>query len=50
MNNAFRSVALIGKYRSREIAASLLELARFLSQRGVEVFMADGIVGLANQR
>ncbi|MBL8479636.1 MAG: NAD kinase [Sterolibacteriaceae bacterium] len=45
MNNAFRSVALIGKYRSREIAASLLELARFLSQRGVEVLLEEATAG-----
>jgi NAD+ kinase len=42
MNNAFRTIALIGKYRSREIAASLLELAGFLSQRGVEVLLEEG--------
>ena len=45
MNNAFRTVALIGKYRSREIAASLLELAGFLSQRGVEVLLEEATAG-----
>ena len=34
-SNAFNSVALIGKYQSREIAESLRALAGFLSKRGV---------------
>ncbi|MBI5790999.1 MAG: NAD kinase [Rhodocyclales bacterium] len=45
MNNAFRTIALIGKYQSREIAASLLELAGFLSQRGVEVLLEEATAG-----
>lgn len=45
MNNAFRTVALIGKYQSREIAASLLELAGFLKRRGVEVLLEDATAG-----
>ncbi len=45
MNNAFRTVALIGKYQSREIAASLLELAGFLSRRGVEVLLEEATAG-----
>ncbi len=50
---AFRTVALIGKYQSREIAESLLSLAAFLSQRGVEVLVEEttaeavGAVGFA---
>ena len=38
----FRTVALIGKYQSREIADSLLSLAAFLRQRGVEVLLEEG--------
>ncbi|OHC67559.1 MAG: NAD kinase [Rhodocyclales bacterium RIFCSPLOWO2_02_FULL_63_24] len=41
MNAAFRTVALIGKYQSREIAESLLALAAFLRERGVEVLLED---------
>lgn len=41
MNSAFQTVALIGKYQSREIAQSLLLLAGFLRQRGVEVLLED---------
>jgi len=39
--NAFNSVALIGKYQSREIAESLRALATFLSKRGVEVLLEE---------
>jgi NAD+ kinase len=39
MKNAFRAAALIGKYKSPEIAVPLLELARFLQARGVEVMI-----------
>ncbi len=41
MNGAFRSIALIGKYRSPEIAESLLTLAGFLSARGREVVLEE---------
>lgn len=37
MKNAFKTIALIGKYKTPEIAAPLLKLADFLSQRGVAV-------------
>ena len=39
MNKAFKTVALIGKYKSPEIAAPLLELAGFLEKRGVKVLL-----------
>jgi NAD+ kinase len=39
--NAFSTVALIGKYQSREIAESLRELATFLDGRGVEVLLEE---------
>src|SRR6476469_8310946 len=39
MKKAFRSAALIGKYKSPEIAVPLLELASFLRSRGVEVLI-----------
>lgn len=37
--SAFKRVALIGKYKSPEIAEPLLELAQFLVQRGVTVVL-----------
>ena len=39
MKKSFKTIALIGKYKSPEIAGPLLELARFLEQRGVEVLL-----------
>jgi NAD+ kinase len=42
MSAAFRTVALIGKYQSPEIAESLLALAAFLRERGIEVLIEDG--------
>ena len=41
MNTAFQTIALIGKYQSREIAESLRVLATFLSERGVEVLLEE---------
>ncbi len=41
MNSAFRTIALIGKYQSREIAESLLSLAAFLKGRGIAVLLED---------
>jgi len=40
-SHAFRTVALIGKYQSREIAESLLSLAAFLRGRGVTVLLEE---------
>ena len=37
--SAFRTIALIGKYQSREIAEPLRALATFLGARGVEVLL-----------
>ena len=34
---SFKRVALIGKYKSPEIAEPLLKLARFVAKRGVEI-------------
>ena len=39
MKPAFRTAALIGKYKSPEIAEPLLQLAGFLQQRGVKVLL-----------
>ncbi|MGZ8266385.1 MAG: NAD kinase [Burkholderiales bacterium] len=39
MKKAFRTAALIGKYKSPEIAPALLELARFLKTRDVQVMI-----------
>ncbi len=41
MNSAFRRVALIGKYRSPEIAGPLLGLAGFLIDRGCQVLIEE---------
>ncbi|MCM2287901.1 MAG: NAD kinase [Sulfuritalea sp.] len=41
MNSAFRTIALIGKYQSREIAESLLSLAAFLKGRGIAVLLEE---------
>ena len=35
----FRTIALVGKYNSREIAESLAKLARALSERGIDVIV-----------
>jgi NAD+ kinase len=46
MNSSFgsyrspRTIALIGKYHSLEIAESLRRLAEYLHERGVSVFIA----------
>ena len=42
MNAAFKTVGLIGKYKSPEIAAPLLKLGDFLEARGVRVII-DGL-------
>ena len=42
MNAAFKTVGLIGKYKSPEIAAPLLKLGYFLEARGVRVII-DGL-------
>lgn len=39
MNSPFSTIALIGKYKSPEIAGPLLELARFLEGRGIKVLL-----------
>jgi NAD+ kinase len=39
MKKDFKTVALIGKYKSPEIAAPLLKLAEFLERRGIEVLI-----------
>jgi len=39
MKHPFRTIALIGKYKSPEIAGPLLELGRFLAERGVRVLL-----------
>lgn len=44
MKNAFKTIALIGKYKTPEIAEPLLKLADFLSQRGVTVLI-DTLTG-----
>ena len=44
MKSAFKTIALVGKYKSPEVAAPLLKLARFLERRKVEVLM-DRVAG-----
>jgi NAD+ kinase len=39
MASAFKTIALIGKYKSPEITEPLLELSRFLQDRGVRVLI-----------
>jgi len=39
MKPSFKTVALIGKYKSPEIAGPLLRLGKFLAQRGVKVLI-----------
>jgi NAD+ kinase len=39
MNPSFKTIGLIGKYKSPEIAGPLLKLADFLTQRGVKVLI-----------
>ena len=39
MDKAFKTIALIGKYKSPEIAGPLLELAAYLEARGVQVMI-----------
>jgi NAD+ kinase len=39
MNPSFKTVALIGKYKSPEIAGPLLSLAEYLARRGVRVLI-----------
>jgi len=39
METTFKTIALIGKYNSPEIAAPMLKLAEFLKQRGVRVLI-----------
>jgi NAD+ kinase len=39
MDKSFKTIALIGKYKSPEIATPLLELAGYLEQRGVQVMI-----------
>jgi len=39
MKSSFKTVALIGKYKSPEIARPLLDLGRFLRKRGVNVLI-----------
>ena len=42
MKDAFNTVALIGKYQSREVAAGLLKMADFLRGRGIHVLIEQG--------
>ena len=46
MTPAFRTIALIGKYKSPEIAESLMSLAEFLKSRGVDVLVEEGTAAL----
>ena len=46
MNPAFRTIALIGKYKSPEIAESLMTLAEFLKSRGINVLVEEGTAAL----
>ena len=43
---AFSTIALIGKYKSPEIAESLMMLAEFLKSRGIDVLVEEGTAAL----
>ena len=46
MSPAFHTIALIGKYKSPEIAESLMVLAEFLKSRGIDVLVEEGTAAL----
>jgi len=46
MSPAFHTIALIGKYKSPEIAESLMMLAEFLKSRGIDVLVEEGTAAL----
>lgn len=46
MNPAFRTIALIGKYKGPEIAESLMALAAFLKSRSIDVLVEEGTAAL----
>lgn len=48
MPTAFHTVALIGKYQSEEVAEALLDLARFLRERGCTVMVEQGTASATN--
>ena len=39
MQKPFKTIALIGKYKSPEIAEPVLRLAKFLHERGIKVLL-----------
>ncbi len=49
MDTAFRTIALIGKYKSPEIAESLMILADFLRSRGIGVLVEEGTAALVGE-
>jgi NAD+ kinase len=42
MNEEFRIVALVGKFRSADVAESVMRMAAFLAERGLEVWLEAG--------
>ena len=42
MSTPFRTLALIGKYQSPDVAESVLSIARFLRDRGLAVLIEQG--------
>ena len=50
MNPAFRTIALIGKYKGPEIAESLMALAAFLKSRDIDVLVEEGTAILRARR
>ena len=42
MSTPFRTLALIGKYQSPDVAESVLSIARFLRDRGLSVLIEQG--------
>jgi NAD+ kinase len=45
MTRAFRTIALIGKYQSQEVAEAVLRIAGYLGDRGVTVWIDEATAG-----
>lgn len=45
MRRAFRTIALIGKYQSQDVAEAVLQIAGYLRERGIEVWIDEATAG-----
>lgn len=48
MANSFRTIALIGKYQSMEVAETVMQIAGFLRDRGLVVWIEEGTASSAS--